>query len=317
MRLRKGPIVGISKRISVPENFTYFAGGAVQPTLPQSQLLFQQRLMQQQQKRAAAVAGAAAPAAMAPAMRHRSGSWSSRHAANKYLQHQVDILIQGGRRRYHVNVCLGASIYDVRKSFGFFNPPPCHCKSSDFVTFVCFFGICLLFGDPLPPPTADVIIYGSPLNLHTCLVSGHSKISGARLLGLGNSTCFLFLLQTCCVGKPYLPTTHDAAAAAAASVVSSATAAVSLPSSEWLFQPIAEDEPGFDEETLEAIIAGATPAAAGAADEVDTTKVCTMCVGLWSEVSGILELGNVLVFVQLIHRPMRPKNQRYKNPNIA
>ena len=123
MRLRKGPIVGISKRISVPENFTYFAGGAVQPTLPQSQVLFQQRLMQQQQKRAAAVAGAAAPAAMAPAMRHRSGSWSSRHAANKYLQHQVGILIQGGRR-HHVNVCLGASIYDVRKSFVFFNPPP-------------------------------------------------------------------------------------------------------------------------------------------------------------------------------------------------
>ena len=100
MRLRKGPIVGISKRISVPENFSYFAsapgsggigGGAVQPILPQSQLLFQQRLLQQQQKRAAAAAAVvgAAPAAMAPAMRHRSGSWSSRHAANKYLQHQV------------------------------------------------------------------------------------------------------------------------------------------------------------------------------------------------------------------------------------
>ena len=36
-----------------------------------------------------------------------------------------------------------------------------------------------------------------------------------------------------------------------------------------------------------------------------------------SEVSGILELGNVGVFVQLIHRPMRTKNQLYKNPNIA
>ena len=95
MRLRKGPIVGISKRISVPENFAYFAGGggggAVAPQfsalpLPQSQVVFQQRLLQLQQKRAAA---AAAPAAMAPTMRHRSGSWSSRHAANKYLQHQV------------------------------------------------------------------------------------------------------------------------------------------------------------------------------------------------------------------------------------
>ena len=83
------------------------------------------------------------------------------------------------------------------------------------------------------------------------------------------------------MGKPYLPTTHDAAAAAASSVVSSATAAaaVSLPPSEWLFQPIAEDEPGFDEETLEAIIAGAAPAAAAAANEVDTTKVCTLGYG--------------------------------------
>ena len=36
-----------------------------------------------------------------------------------------------------------------------------------------------------------------------------------------------------------------------------------------------------------------------------------------SEVSGILELGNVGVFVQLIHRPMRTKIQLYTNPNIA
>ena len=32
------------------------------------------------------------------------------------------------------------------------------------------------------------------------------------------------------------------------------------------------------------------------------------------EVSGILELGNVWVFVQLIHRPIRTINQLYKNP---
>ena len=94
LRLRKGPIVGISKRISVPENFAYFAAQAQQqPNLPQSQVLFQQRLLQQQQKRAAAGAGVAVPvgAAAAPAagMRHRSGSWSTRHAASKYLQHQV------------------------------------------------------------------------------------------------------------------------------------------------------------------------------------------------------------------------------------
>ena len=91
LRLRKGPIVGISKRISVPENFAYFAAQAQQqPNLPQSQVLFQQRLLQQQQKRAAAavpVGAAAAP--VAAGMRHRSGSWSTRHAASKYLQHQV------------------------------------------------------------------------------------------------------------------------------------------------------------------------------------------------------------------------------------
>ena len=39
--------------------------------------------------------------------------------------------------------------------------------------------------------------------------------------------------------------------------------------------------------------------------------------GLFPELIGSLKLGNVLVFVQLIHRPRRPKNQRYKNPNIA
>ena len=40
------------------------------------------------------------------------------------------------------------------------------------------------------------------------------------------------------------------------------------------------------------------------------------CVS-YAEVSVILELGNVWVFVQLIHRPMRTKNQLYKNSNIA
>ena len=36
-----------------------------------------------------------------------------------------------------------------------------------------------------------------------------------------------------------------------------------------------------------------------------------------AELTGSLKLGNVLVFVQLIHSPMRTKNQLYKNPNIA
>ena len=41
--------------------------------------------------------------------------------------------------------CKGASIYDVRKTFGFFDIPPCHChKSADFVPFVRF------LGDPPP-----------------------------------------------------------------------------------------------------------------------------------------------------------------------
>ena len=37
----------------------------------------------------------------------------------------------------------------------------------------------------------------------------------------------------------------------------------------------------------------------------------------WSELIGSLKFGNVLVFVHLIHRPMRTKNQLYKNLNIA
>ena len=52
---------------------------------------------------------------------------------------------------------VGASMYDVRKNFGFFDPllHPCHIqKSVDFVPFVCFFGT--------PTLSADVI-YGSPL----------------------------------------------------------------------------------------------------------------------------------------------------------
>ena len=80
---------------------------------------------------------------------------------------------------------------------------------------------------------------------------------------------FLLRFQTCCVGKPYLATTHDAAAAFSAS---SAAAAVNVPS-DWLFQPIAEDEPGFDEETLEAIMGGS--GASAGSKEGDTTKVCS------------------------------------------
>ena len=37
----------------------------------------------------------------------------------------------------------------------------------------------------------------------------------------------------------------------------------------------------------------------------------------WTEVSEIFELDNVWVFIQLIHRPMRIKNQLHKNPSIA
>ena len=38
---------------------------------------------------------------------------------------------------------------------------------------------------------------------------------------------------------------------------------------------------------------------------------------LWPELMGSLKLGNVWVFVQLIHRPTSTKNQLYKNPNIS
>ena len=36
-----------------------------------------------------------------------------------------------------------------------------------------------------------------------------------------------------------------------------------------------------------------------------------------SELMGCLKLGNVWVFLQLIQREMRTKNQLYKKPNIA
>ena len=42
-----------------------------------------------------------------------------------------------------------------------------------------------------------------------------------------------------------------------------------------------------------------------------------ICSRLSAEVSGILEFGNVWVFVQLIFGPHWPMNQLNKNPNIA
>ena len=53
---------------------------------------------------------------------------------------------------------FGPSIYDVRKIFGFFDTPLSPITHmANFVPFIC------LLGDPLPPPSADVI-YGSPLS---------------------------------------------------------------------------------------------------------------------------------------------------------
>ena len=46
-------------------------------------------------------------------------------------------------------------------------------------------------------------------------------------------------------------------------------------------------------------------------------KLSYKVIVLLSEVSGILELGNVWVFVQLIFGPHWPMNQLNKNPNIA
>ena len=82
---------------------------------------------------------------------------------------------------------------------------------------------------------------------------------------------YLIMLQTCCAGKPYLAT-HDATAPelGPANMAPSAGAAAAA---DWLFQPIAEDESGFDEETLEAIIGGGGGAATDAAGEAGTNKV--------------------------------------------
>lgn len=106
LRLRKGPIghrPAMSKRISVPDNFTYFpppssTGGAGTTTdqFSKANVALQQQLMHQRLihkrhhhtvGRAAAATTAAALAEMSPAAvaaaattvsRHRSGSWSSR-----------------------------------------------------------------------------------------------------------------------------------------------------------------------------------------------------------------------------------------------
>ena len=82
------------------------------------------------------------------------------------------------------------------------------------------------------------------------------------------------------MGKPYQHAHCDASVSPASAAASAAAAAVTVPS-DLLFQPIAEDEPGFDEETLEAIIGsgGGTGDAGGAeaaAVAVDTTKVSLM-----------------------------------------
>ena len=54
--------------------------------------------------------------------------------------------------------------------------------------------------------------------------------------------------------------------------------------------------------------------------EVDSGQVKVLYFKLRTrgpELIGSLKLGNVWVFVQLIHRPRRTKNQLYKKPNIA
>ena len=79
------------------------------------------------------------------------------------------------------------------------------------------------------------------------------------------------MLQTCCAGKPYLAT-HDAAVSEHGTA-NAAPSAAGATAADWLFQPIAEDESGFDEETLEAIIGGGGGAATEAAGEAGTNKV--------------------------------------------
>ena len=54
----------------------------------------------------------------------------------------------------------------------------------------------------------------------------------------------------------------------------------------------------------------------GRRDDIVVTDVY-LRNGMLPELIGSLKLGNVWVFVQLIHRPTRNKNQLYKNPNIA
>ena len=50
------------------------------------------------------------------------------------------------------------------------------------------------------------------------------------------------------------------------------------------------------------------------AEEVDIADIVVLELVSREEVSGILELENVWVFVQLIYRPMRTTNQLYQKP---
>ena len=63
------------------------------------------------------------------------------------------------------------------------------------------------------------------------------------------------------------------------------------------------------------VLSGCSREAAGGKRE--EKRECVSVYVYSSELVERLKLGNVWVFVQLIHRPMRAKNQPFKNPNIA
>ena len=57
-------------------------------------------------------------------------------------------------------VAKGASIYDVRNIFGFFDPLPLVTVTNQLILFLL-----TAFWGSLPPHTADIIlVYGSPLS---------------------------------------------------------------------------------------------------------------------------------------------------------
>ena len=91
---------------------------------------------------------------------------------------------------------MGVSIYD------FLTPsPPYHIhKSADFVPFFCF------FGNPLPPPTADVIYESPYTKMTSCWEFPWTGELPGRMDRLGENTC---IANSAPLSTPPAPPLHN------------------------------------------------------------------------------------------------------------